>query len=114
MWLLDYSWFKNYFFNILYTEIQQSPFYSVSFDESLNKDLQKGQMDQLVRIRSNEKKMVVTRYFNFEFMGRAKAEKILQTFEKGILFKYPQMDLTLTCVLLNFLLKKGNQKNSHH
>ena len=28
--------------------------------------------------------MVVTRYFNSEFLGGAKAEKILQTFEKGI------------------------------
>ena len=28
--------------------------------------------------------MVVTRYFNSEFMCRAKAEKIIQTFEKGI------------------------------
>ena len=35
--------------------------HSVSFDESLNKNLQKGQMDQLVRISSNEKKMGVTR-----------------------------------------------------
>ena len=56
----------------------------VSFDKSLNKNLQKGQMDKLVRIWSNEKKMVGTRYFNTEFMGGAKAEKILQTFEKGI------------------------------
>ena len=66
----------NYFLDILYAEIQQSLFYSVSFDESLNKNLQKGQMDQLVRIWSNEKKMVVIQYFNSEFMGRAKAEKI--------------------------------------
>ena len=76
--------FRNYFLDILYTEIQQSPFYYVSFGESLNKNLQKVQMDQLVRIWSNEKKMVATQYFNSEFMGGAKAEKILQTFEKGI------------------------------
>ena len=75
---------RNYFLDILYTEIQQSPFYYVSFGESLNKNLQKVQMDQLVRIWSNEKKMVATQYFNSEFMGGAKAEKILQTFEKGI------------------------------
>ena len=75
---------RNYFLDILYTEIQQSPFYFVSFDESLNKNLQKGQMDQLVRIWSNEKKMLVTRYFNSEFKGSAKAEKILQTFEKSM------------------------------
>ena len=79
-------------------------------------------MDKLVRIWSNEKKMVGTRYFNTEFMGGAKAEKISQTFEKGViinsiqkvLFKYPWMGLTLTCVSLNVLLKERNQKKSHH
>ena len=68
---------RNYFLDILYTEIQQSSFYSVSFGKSLNKNLQKGPMDQLVRISSNEKKMVVTRYFNSEFMDGAKAKEIL-------------------------------------
>ena len=77
-------------------------------------------MDELIRIWSNEKKMVVTQYFNSEFMGRAKAKKILQTFEKYInsiqkvLFKYPQMGLTLTCISVNVLLEEGDQKNSHH
>ena len=75
---------RKYFLAILYTEIQQSPFYSVYFDKSLNKNLQKGQMYQIGRICSNEKKIVVTWNFNFEFMGGTKAEKILQTFEKGI------------------------------
>ena len=41
-------------------------------------------MDQLVRIWSNEEKMVVTQYFNSKFMGGAKAKKILQIFKKGI------------------------------
>ena len=82
MWLFDYSWFKKLFSWYSYTEIQQSPFYSVSSHKSLNKNLLKGQMDHLVRIWSNEKKMVVTRYFHSEFMGGAKGEKILQTFEK--------------------------------
>ena len=50
----------------------------------LSKNLQKGQKDQLVRIWINEKNIVVTRCFSSEFMGGAKAEKILQTFEKCI------------------------------
>ena len=41
---------RNYFLDILYTEIQQSYFYSVSVDKGLNKNLQKDHMDQLVRI----------------------------------------------------------------
>ena len=47
-------------------------------------------MDELIRIWSNEKKMVVTQYFNSEFMGGAKAEKMLQTFEKGIIKLNPE------------------------
>ena len=58
-YLITYG-LRNYFLDILYTETQQSSFYSVSFDESLSKNLQKGQMNQVVRIWSNEKKMVVT------------------------------------------------------
>ena len=82
MWFFDYSLYKKLFsWYSLYRNT--TPFYSVSFDESLNKNLQKGQIGQLVRIWSNEKKMVVTRYFNSEFMGRVKAEKILQTFENA-------------------------------
>ena len=54
-------------------------------------------MDQLVRIWSNEKKMVVTQCFNSWFIGGAKTEKTLQYY-----------------VSLNFLQKKGKQKNSHH
>ena len=41
---------RNYSLDILYTEIHQLPFYSVSFDGSLSKNLQKGQMNQVVRI----------------------------------------------------------------
>ena len=47
---------RNYFLSILYIEIQQSPFCSVSFNESLNKNLQKGQMDHSVRIWSKRKR----------------------------------------------------------
>ena len=47
-------------------------------------------MDELIRIWSNEKNMVVTQYFNSEFMGGAKAEKMLQTFEKGIIKLNPE------------------------
>ena len=121
MRLFDYSWFKKLFSWYSLYRIQHSCFYSVSADKSLNKNLQKGQIDQLVRICSNEKKMVVTQHFNSEFMDGAKAKKILQIFEKVInklnsesLFEYPQMGLTLSCISLNFLLKKRNQKNFHH
>ena len=37
---------RNYFLDIPYTEIQQSPFYSVSFDESLNKRRSNGPISQ--------------------------------------------------------------------
>ena len=37
---------RNYFLDILYTEMQQSPFCSVSFDKCLNKNLQNSKMDE--------------------------------------------------------------------
>ena len=108
--------FRNYFLDILYTEIQQSPFYYVSFGKRLNKNLQKVQMDQLIKIWSNEKKMVVTQYFNSEFMGGAKAEKILQTFEKGINKLIPESFIQISSdgpkVNLRFLELFAEKKES--
>ena len=75
---------SQHFLDILYSDIQNSPFYSVSFDESLNKHLQKGQKDQLVRFWNSENNIAETRYLNSELMGGAKAVQILSTFKKGI------------------------------
>ena len=73
---------RNYFLDILYIEMQQSPFYSVSFDESLNKNLHKGQMDQLFRIWSNEKKMVVTWFLVLNSWAGPKLRKYYKHLKK--------------------------------
>ena len=73
-----------HFLQLLYEEIRLSPYYTVSFDESLNKSLQRGQMDVLIRYWNTDVSMAETRYLKSEFMGGAKAEQILETFESGI------------------------------
>ena len=63
-------------------ELKESPKYVLSFDESLNKKLQKGQMHILISWDS-DKNIAIKRYINSEFMGGAKAEQILNTFLEG-------------------------------
>ena len=54
----------------------------LSFDESLNNKLQKGQMDIIVRFWYEHKCIIQSRYLNSPFLGGAKAEQILEAFEK--------------------------------
>ena len=72
-----------YFEELLLKEISISPFYSLSFDESLNKHLQKSQMDILVRYWNEDKGIAETRYLTSQFLGGAKADDILLKFEEG-------------------------------
>ena len=60
-------------------ELKESPKYVWSFDESLNKKLQKGQMDILISWDS-DKNIAIKQYINSEFMDGAKAEQILDMF----------------------------------
>ena len=71
-----------YFLETLMMELKESPKYVLSFDESLNKKLQKGQMHILISWESN-KNIAITRYVNSEFMGGVKAEQTLSTFLEG-------------------------------
>ena len=72
---------------LLLAEANQSPFYVLSFDESLNKHLQRGKMDVLVRFWNNEKTIAESRYLTSEFLGGGKAEQLLQVFEKAVASK---------------------------
>ena len=58
-----------------YKEIELSSYY-VSFDESLNKSLQRGQMDILVSYWNADTNIAETRYLKSEFVGGANAEQI--------------------------------------
>ena len=51
----------------LVKEVNQSPFYSVSYDESLNRQLQEQQMDIQVRYWCERTNRAVTRYLGSEF-----------------------------------------------
>ena len=56
----------------------------MSFDESLNKEIQLGHMDLYMRFRNANKKLAETRYLTFQFLGGAKADDILEKFETGV------------------------------
>ena len=66
--------FALYYSDMLFASVQDSRYYALSFDESLNKSQQSGQMDIDVRFWNSEKCATETRYFNSEFLRSAKAE----------------------------------------
>ena len=53
-----------YFIELLLEEVKLPPKYVLSFDESLSKKLQKGEMDSLLRHWDYEKTIATTRYLN--------------------------------------------------
>ena len=73
-----------YFWNQLLLTLSLVPYYTLSFDESLNSVFQKGQIDLLVRYWVDKADMVSTRYLKSEFMGRSTVDDVLQTFLSSI------------------------------
>ena len=61
--------------------LKEVPFYSLSFDESYNNALKKGQMDLHVRYWENTKNIVVTRYLDSSFMGKSSAQDVYTHFK---------------------------------
>ena len=57
-------------------QINSSPQFSLSFDESLNTALQKCQMDVNIRFFNNTINMVVTRYIDSKFLERPNADNL--------------------------------------
>ena len=68
-----------FFKAILLIEIKKSPYFTTIFDESLNKKLQRGQMDILIRFWVEENK-VDTKYFDSSFLDAATATDIQEAF----------------------------------
>ncbi|KAJ8671995.1 hypothetical protein QAD02_003254 [Eretmocerus hayati] len=68
-----------YFRDELLEIVRLVDFLNVSFDESLNKIAQKGQMDIMFRFLLGDE--VVTRYFSSTFLGHAKASDLLYAFK---------------------------------
>ena len=50
------------------------------FDESFNKTSKHGQMDKHVCYWDNNHNYVATRYYRFEFMGKASAKDVFESF----------------------------------
>lgn len=66
------------FKSLLKEKVKSSKGYVLLFDESLNHELQKKQMDFHVRIWNHDK--VETRYYDSQFLGHSSAEDMLQKF----------------------------------
>ena len=73
-----------FFKTILLIEIKKSPYFTILFDETLSKKLQRGQMDILIRCWDEDNKKVDTRYFNSSFLDGATATDIQEDFKSGI------------------------------
>jgi hypothetical protein len=59
-------------------------YFSVSFDESLKKVSQKGQMDIVIRFWNNASDEVSTRYLTSTFLEHARADDILRAFTSSL------------------------------
>lgn len=98
-----------YFSDELKDKLRQCDDYVVCFDESLNKIVQRGQMDIFVKFFDNNISKVCTEYFNSVFLGRATAQDLLDSFITGIhpldIKKILQISMDGPNVNLSFLKK---------
>ena len=70
-----------YLKNELLKKISSSLYYSVSFNESFNSELQKCQMDINI-LWDTKKNIAVTRYFDSAFLDRPNASNLLDSLQK--------------------------------
>lgn len=66
-----------HFSKMLTDEVKASPAHCILFDESLNDELQKKQLDVQIRYWSDESCKVESRYYNSLFIGHSRANDIL-------------------------------------
>lgn len=66
--------------------ISDSPFFSVSYDESLNRQMQEQQMDLQVRYWCNKKSRAITRYYASEFQMHGDHMTLSENLLKGKFF----------------------------
>lgn len=75
-YLINYG-LAPHFQDILNQSISSSPYFIISFDESMNKVLQNEQMDLTVRFWDDNAKHVRTRYYKSCFLNRPNAQNLL-------------------------------------
>ena len=68
----------------LIADIKKSPYYTLLFDESMNRILQTEQMDACIRYWCVKSNMVKTRYLGSEFFNRPNAENIANSIDSAI------------------------------
>ena len=73
-----------HFKNLLRDEISKSPWYSISFDESLNKVVQESEMNLLVRYWDVNRNSVRCRYWESVFLGHTSAVDLLDSYNTGL------------------------------
>lgn len=73
-----------YFKSLLLSDIQNSPFFSVMFDESLNRVFQEEQMDIQIRYWDETSNVACTRYFDSQFMYRPNANNLFDALTNGL------------------------------
>ena len=69
------------FKKMLLYDVSQSPFFSISVDESLNSELQKCQMDVALRFWKEKKDQVETKYYDSQFRTRPNAGNLCSSLE---------------------------------
>ena len=72
-------WNCSFFKQQLLTDQKKAPLFVISFDESFNQELQKEQMDFIVRYFSKTK--LLSRYLTSSFLGHTVAEDLKRNFE---------------------------------
>ena len=73
-----------YFRDLLTSEINRSPFFSVSFDEAYNRSLQKNQMDIVLHYWCPVSNEVKVRYWDSTFQYGAGAAILLAALNEGL------------------------------
>jgi hypothetical protein len=73
-----------FFHGELVSGLSSSETFVVCFDESLNKVIQKGQMDVHIKFWDKNKNTVSTRYLTSVFLGHANADALLNAFKGAI------------------------------
>ena len=71
--------------NLLLESVDKVKYYSLSFDESYNRIMKKGQVDMLVRFWDSDKDCVQTRYLDSSLLGKTSAIEIYEKFTSKVI-----------------------------
>ena len=81
---------------ILKCETAASKWYSISFDESLNKAVQECKMGILIRFWDNLSNTVQVRFWNSIFFGHSTATDLIKDFNEGLTGADPSKNLQIS------------------